>query len=194
MKKFIRARWNRNNAWNLIFSILLATGIGISIIITEKFSTDTYFPISASILFWLTIICVPYLVKKKVTVGFDKKQLEFIINDGRRVKTSGVEFMLMIFSSFGIAILFSIILHPLLPKGDINFDVALTISIFSLLPGLHCILRNFPIVVFFNKHAWVGDGISHSRSNNEHGIWTSHSDVYCNPAKSWHPMNIHHKR
>ena len=186
MRKFVRARLNRDNVWNLIFWL----GTTCSILVTEilAYLSDIF-----SWLVLLTIIIAPYVFSRFNKVRLDNKKLHNANGDIMPKSAHAImAFSLWLSIPFTVLAIFRI--HDRYPALDEN--IALYNMIFWFIPIMYCILKNRPISLMFNKHAWVGDGKSRSVSNKKHGtgIWTSHSDVYCNPAKSWHPMNTHHKR
>lgn len=73
-KGFIRSRMNKDNFWNLMFFVGLNFGFGISYLIISLAENGKY-PISASMVFWLTILGVPYLVKRNSGITFDQEKL-----------------------------------------------------------------------------------------------------------------------
>lgn len=161
MRNFIRERLNKDNLGNLIFSLGMFTGIAIA------FATDIM------ILSWVTIIGVPWFVRRKSLITFDKEKLEFTTSCGNKIKKSGAEFIILIFVSFGTMALVGLILDALKVKDSPLMLVSM-LSIILFIPILYCVVRNFPIAVYFKKEAWGGDGIIEPYSSSENSRNNSH--------------------
>jgi hypothetical protein len=145
MRSFIKARLNKDNFWNLMFCLLMFVGVTIA------FATDTM------ILSWITIIGVVWLVKRNSEITFNKDNLEFVINGNKRIKTSGKEFILLMFVSFGFMALIGLILDSL----TIDENLAVYNLVFWFVPTMYFILKNLPIAIIFNKTSWTkGNGTS----------------------------------
>ncbi len=192
MRSFIKARLNKDNFWNLMFCLLMFAGVAIA------FATDTM------ILSWITIIGVVWLVKRKSEITFNKDNLEFVINGNKRIKTSGKEFILLMFVSFGFMALIGLILDSLTIE-DSPILLAAMMGLLIFLPVLYCILRNLPIAVYFKKEAWITEGGAESYSssegwrNSQHHLSTTESfmhpiNAYRDPRNSFLQGNIYHRK
>ena len=171
MQDFIKARLNKDNFWNLMFFLLMFSGI------------STAFATNVMILSWITIIGVIWLIKRNSNIVFNKEKLAFVINGHKQIKTSGAEFMLLIFLSFGIMALVGFTLDKL-KIDDSPLLLAGMMSLLIFLPVLYCILRNFPIAVYFEKAAWTQE------ENKIHS-----SDTYRSRShKNWLWYNVWYKR
>lgn len=138
MKNFIKARLNRDNFWNLMLWFGMSLGWAIGVSISESPST-----ISTSIV-WLTLLGVPYAVKKANKLSFDKEK-GFFNKEGRSLKSSYPK------NIFDIIIL-TFLLFPL--ECFIGGGLSATLSLFLLPLVLYFILKNCPITILFYKNAW----------------------------------------
>ena len=191
MRSFIKARLNKDNFWNLMFCLLMFAGVAIA------FATDTM------ILSWITIIGVVWLEKTKSEITFNKDNLEFVINGNKRIKTSGKEFILLMFVSFGFMALIGLILDSL-TIDDSPILLAAMMGLLIFLPVLYCILRNLPIAVYFKKEAWITEGGTESYSssedwrNSQHHLSNTHSNIQesilTSPRYISHSCNIYHHK
>jgi hypothetical protein len=191
MRSFIKARLNKDNFWNLMFCLLMFVGVTIA------FATDTM------ILSWITIIGVVCLVKRNSEITFNKDNLEFVINGNKRIKTSGKEFILLMFVSFGFMALIGLILDSL-TIDDSPILLAAMMGLLIFLPVLYCILRNLPIAVYFKKEAWITEGGTESYSssedwrNSQHHLSNTHSNIQesilTSPRYISHSCNIYHHK
>jgi hypothetical protein len=168
MRNFIKARLNKDNFWNLMFFLGMFIGISIA------FATDTM------ILSWITIIGVIWLVKRNSDITFNKDKLEFVINGNKKIKTSGAEFILLMFASFGVMAMVGFILDSL-KIDDSSILLAMMISLLIFLPTLYCILRNLPIAMYFKKETWITERSEpyNSSDNSRHFSTSSDSKITC---------------
>ena len=157
---FIEARLNKDNFWNLMFFLGMFTGI------------STAFATGIMILSWFTIAGIIWLVKRNSDITFDKEKLEFVINDNKNIKASGAELMLVMFLALGIMAIGGFILDAL-KIDDSPLILAIVMSLLILVPTLYCILRNYPIAVYFKKEAWVRDNNNYSEEfpSRSHKNW-----------------------
>ncbi|WP_323739016.1 hypothetical protein [Candidatus Trichorickettsia mobilis] len=192
MRSFIKARLNKDNFWNLMFFLGMFIGVAIA------FATDTM------ILSWVTIVGVIWLVKINSDITFNKDKLEFVINGNKKIKTSGKEFILLMFASFGVMALVGFILDSL-KIDDSSILLAAMMSLLIFLPALYCILRNLPIAVYFKKEAWIAERCAEPYSssdnwrNSQHHLSTTESfmhptNAYRDPRNSFLQGNIYHRK
>lgn len=78
---FIKSRLNKDNFWNLMFLVGMVVGWSI----TDAFGKEN--PTGAFISSWLTILGVPYIIKKACPVTFDKNE-GFFNSEGRSLQNS----------------------------------------------------------------------------------------------------------
>ena len=74
----------------------------------------------------------------------------------------------------------------------------------AFFPSLYCILRNFPIAVYFKKEAWITEGGTESYSssedwrNSQHHLSNTHSNIQesilTSPRYISHSCNIYHHK
>lgn len=186
---FIKARMNKDNFWNLMFFIVMVSGVGLA------------FATGIMILSWFTIAGSIWLVKRNSNIAFNKDKLEFIINNNKNLKAAGGELIILTFLSFGLITIIGLILDGLKINGSPLILATMT-SLLVLIPVLYCILRNFPIAVYFKKEAWIDYG---SKSSYRFGGYKEHEynrtfskrntrDIIGNPAYRYMSCNIHYRR
>lgn len=101
MSDFINNRLNKGNFSNVMFFATLVGGVGIA------------FTTKIMILSWFAIAWSIWIVKSNSSIVFDKEKLEFVINDSKRVKASGAEFIILMFASFRVIAIIGFILDGL---------------------------------------------------------------------------------
>ena len=169
---FFEARMNRDNFWNLMFAVLYIIGVGMGNVLPQTIGF---------IICWTTIIGVPILLKSKADIAFDKKTLHFIINGNKRMQKHCLGFITLMIASFFVCVLVS------------NTFIGLTPL--AIVPSLYCILRNFPIAVYFRKEAWIGEGnatYSGADTPRAHNTFSSDVSQMNSPYNQMHnPINKH---
>jgi len=152
---FIASRMNKDNFWNLVYFVGMFIGFASAALIDKQ-------PISG-IIGVVTLIGIPYLVKRNSNITFDKIEQGapmFIINGNKRVNATGIGFIALLVTSFLITAI-------------IRTESKLTFFLFFwFVPALYCILRNLPIAVYFKKEAWVGDGTASYGSSSSGGFYS----------------------
>ena len=181
---FIASRLNKDNLFNVLFFAILAGGTAIA------------FATGIMLLSWLAIAVSIWLVKRNSQIIFDKKSLQFTINN-KKVKASGGEIIIMLFASFGITALVGFILDGLNVK-DSPFILGMMMSLFAFIPVLYCIIRNLPIAVYFKKEAWTsleltGGSSSSSSSHFEQSKRNSMSYSHL-PNNVWYSSHVRRYR
>ena len=194
MRDFINARINKDNFWNLIFATLLFVGISLGFMIKQPFGWI--------ICFIMTTAAIA-LVKYNCHLTFDKEKIEFTTSQGLKIQKAGVLFIWLFIISFFLA---GGVVNLISEAANIEYTYLITTLFsffFSLFPSLYCILRNFPISVYFKKEAWIGngqgsygsvgsDGIS---SNNLFNDSTRNSISYDYlPNNIWHSSYLNRRR
>ena len=159
MSDFINNRLNKDNFWNVMFFATFFAGLLLGNMIPQPFG---------GIVFWLSPVAAVFLVKHNTQLTFDKKTLEFTTSQGNKVQKAGLMFFWLLFASFFL----SAGLTGLISKTT---DINLFFFFFTLFPALYCILRNFPIAVYFKKEAWVGNGAKSYSSVNRSNSFTSNA-------------------
>ena len=195
MKNFIKARLNRDNFWNLMLWFGMSFGWCVT------FSIDELYPTISLITFWLTLLGVPYAVKKANKLSFDKKK-GFFNKEGRSLKNVYPK-------DLGNVTWLTFLLFPL--ECFIFDGMACTLSLFFLTPILYFILKNCPITILFYKNAWCKEvtGIkpmtpeeaAAMRTKSNSSIIRHHSliystrkpNYYSNPQYRHLPQNIYHR-
>jgi hypothetical protein len=184
MRNFINARMNKDNFWNVMFFITLVGGVGIA------------FATNIMILSWFAIAGSIWIAKRNSSIFFDKEKSEFVINDNKRLKASGAEFIILMFASFGVMAIIGFILDGL-KIDDSPLVLATMMSLLALLPIIYCIFRNLPIAVYFKKEAWSGgksDSSYPSRNRNNSKPLLGLERMRTDPLNSWNSTNIYHRR
>lgn len=181
-ERFIAARMNKDNFWNLVYFVGMFSGISIAFI--TKFM----------ILSWITIIGIIWLVKRNTNVIFDRYEQNspiFIVNGNKEVNATCIGFVGLLIVSFGLVALIRFIVLDILKIVDTPIVLAVTtVSLLISLPALYCILRNIPIVVYFKKEAWVGNGTS-SRGNDYRRTSIFYDYL---PGNIWHTSYLNRRK
>lgn len=185
MRDFINSRLNKDNFWNVMFFATFFTGLSLGNIMPQPFG---------GIVFWLSPLAAVFLVKHNTQLTFDKKTLEFITSQGTKIQKIGLMFFWLLFSSFFL----SAGLTGLISKTT---DLNLFFFFFTLFPALYCILRNFPISVYFKKEAWIGNGKttygsigSSNRFHNTDVNTHNNRSIVTDPSYRYLSCNIYNKR
>lgn len=184
MRNFINTRMNKDNFWNLMFCSALVGGVGIA------------FATNIMILSWFAIAGSIWIAKRNSSIIFDKEKLEFVINNNKRVKASGAEFIILMFASFGFMAIIGFILDGL-KINDSPLVLSTMMSLLVLFPVLYCILRNLPIGIYFKKEAWSDgkDSSSYpSRNRNNSKPLLGLERMRTDPLNSWNSTNIYHRK
>jgi len=186
---FIASRLNRDNFWNVVFAFLLFLAWTAGLIIPQPFG---------GIIFWFTLPGAILLLKCTSYLTFDKEKLEFTTSSGTKIRKTGLFFIPLIALSFIIAGILSLKLTGAKNIED-SLPTQMLIAFFAaLLPSLYCIIRNFPISVYFHKNAWYVEGSSSNSSNSIHHKHSkpllSLSRLRNSPINSWHSTNIYRRK
>jgi len=188
---FVASRLNRDNFWNLMFAFMFFIALASGFIIPQPFG---------GVMYWIFVIGAIVLVKFNSYITFDKEKLEFTTSQGLKIKKYGVMFIGLLLVSTALAV--GII--ALFPDVDLKDSVLLKLLLsffWAFFPSLYCILRNFPIAVYFKKEAWIGDGSKHSYRS---GAYKGHEsnrtfskrntrDIIGSPAYRYMSCNIHNR-
>ena len=173
---FLQSRLNKDNFWNLMFFVGMNFGFGIAALIMVMANNNTL----SSIAMWVTILLVPYIVKKNCHITFDKEKLQFLNRNNEVLNDRAPNFFLLIVLTGGLTALTGLILDG--AKDSINDFFAFSIIAImpTLIPTVYCILKNYPIAVYFKKEAYIGDGTARSfstESYNGHNANNSYKHV-----------------
>ena len=202
MNNFIRERLNKDNFWNLMFFLGMIFGFGIAWLIVVL-SEDTL-PASSSIVCWITIIAIPWLVKRNSFITFDKEKKQLLNRNNEELNSRIPNFFLLIVLIAGLTPLTGLVLDS--AKDNINDAIASAIIcvIPLLIPTLYCILKNIPIAVYFKKETWIGDGTDtydssdDNSKNNAHHLSNIHSNneesILTSPRYASLSCNIYHRK
>ena len=71
---FLQSRLNKDNFWNVMFFVGINFGFGIASLIISLTNNNTFF----SIVMWIVILTVPYIIKRNSSITFDKEKLQFL--------------------------------------------------------------------------------------------------------------------
>jgi hypothetical protein len=165
---FIASRLNKDNFWNLVFALLLFLAWTAGLIIPQPLG---------GIIFWLTFPCAVLLIKYTSVLTFDKEQLKFTTSQGRQIQKLGVSFIFLLITSFFLSAGIAGVINEWVNMTSTTSGQLLFALLFSFCPSLYCILRNFPISVYFKKEAWITDqnGSSYPSSSRSHKNWLWYS-------------------
>ena len=190
MRSFIKTRLNKDNFWNLMFFITFFIGLSLGYITPQPFG---------GVIFWFAIISAILLVQYNSHLTFDKEKSEFTTSQGNKIKKAGLLFIwLLIISFFLSAGIVGLITEWVNIKYSL-LEQLLFAFFFTLLPPLYCIIKNFPIAVYFKKEAWIGNGTTQPYSssdnwrNSQHHLSTnSDSKITC-MSYDYLPGNMYHR-
>lgn len=186
---FIASRLNRDNFWNVVFAFLLFLAWTAGLVIPQPFG---------GIIFWLTLPGAILLLKCTSYLTFDKEKLEFTTSSGTKMRKGGLFVIPLFIISFFLSAGISGVITGWANISSSIIELLLFTLIFSLLPSLYCILRNFPISVYFHKNAWYVEGTNTYSANSTHHKHSkpllSLSQLRNNPINSWHSTNIYRRK
>jgi len=185
---FIKARMNKDNFWNLMFALMFFIGLTFGFIVPQPLG---------GIMFWIFTIGAILLVKYNSHLTFDKEKLEFTTSQDFKIKKYGVMFIGLLLVSAALATGIISLFSDVNLKNSLLSEFFLTFF-WAFFPSLYCILRNFPIAVYFKKEAWIGDGSKNSyRSSGMNNAFdstkTSMSYDYL-PSNMWHSSYLDRHR
>ena len=194
---FLQSRLNKDNFWNVMFFVGINFGFGIASLIISLTNNNTFF----SIVMWIVILTVPYIIKRNSSITFDKEKLQFLNRNNEVLNDRAPNFFLLVVLTGGLTALTGLVLDG--AKGSINNSIAFSIFAImpTLIPTVYCILKNFPIAVYFKKEAYIGDGTARSYSSSETSrtaARNTHSTLSLarlrnSPINSWHNTNIYNR-
>jgi len=186
---FIASRLNRDNFWNVVFAFLLFLAWTAALIIPQPFG---------GIIFWFTLPGAILLLKCTSYLTFDKEKLEFTTSSGTKMSKGGLFVIPLFIISFFLSAGISGVITGWANISSSIIELLLFTLIFSLLPSLYCILRNFPISVYFHKNAWYVEGANTYSSNSTYHKHNesllSTNQLINNPINNWYSGNIFHKK
>jgi len=190
-KGFIKARKNKDNFWNLMFTVGMILGWSITFGFGKQYSTAAF--ISA----WSTILGVPFIVRHFSKITF---------SDGKFLNREGIELDIPKQVPNGFFLVATTVIAVMLtgaiadsfakshPDSIINliFLPILSIELFFI-PVLFFIFKNCPISILFNyqfykQNARVSQKRSRLHNHSSERSWWS------DPMKSDMPGNIFYKR
>ena len=178
---FIASRLNRDNFWNLVFAFLLFLGWVLGRAISQ--------PLGVIILI-LIVIGAVVLVKKRSPLAFDKEKIEFTTGQGIKIRKSGIGLIwLILISSFSATLAAGLLTGATNINGSLLRQF-LTLLFLAVFPSLYCIIRNFPISVYFHKNAWYVEGANTYSSNDSVG--RSHNSFSRDISQINSPYNRRH--
>ena len=192
---FIQTRLNRDNFWNLMFLVLSVLGFGAGFSIQQPFG---------GILFWVTLLGVPYLVKRNSDITFDKDKLTFFNRKQESLNDRAPNLFLLIVITVGLTAFTGLVLDN--SKNIINITFArIVVGIMPIfIPTVYFVLKNCPIALLFTKEAWIGDGSTRAHrdggyegykySSTNYFSSSSSPNIVSNPSYRELSCNIFHKR
>jgi len=157
---FLQSRLNKDNFWNLMFFDGMNLGFGIAGLIMVLTNNNTLF----SIAMWVVILTVPYIIKKNCHITFDKEKLQFLNRDKEVLNDRAPNFFLLIVLIFAGGGVTAFILDSLKDLINPSIFPAIFTTVLIFVPTMYCILKNYPIAVYFKKEAYIGDGTARSFS------------------------------
>ena len=198
---FIKSRMNKDNFWNLMFWLGMSLCSGSFVLFSEyKYDKLSF------LFFLLTILGIPFIVKKCTKITFNKEN-GFFNSKGESLKNRHPRaFGIVFFASIGIAALVGGLIDKHGENLDTSIGIIILFSTFFLIPTLYFIYKNCPISILFNKNAWCEEvtGITpnaHSMYNGSSSIHKSNNinnptPINCrhSPNYSWMVGNIYYRK
>ena len=189
---FLQSRLNKDNFWNVMFFVFTVLGWKLTFFLNDKHLSF--------ITSWATILLVPYIVKKNSLVTFDKEKLQFLNRNNEVLTDRAPNFFLLVVLTIGLTALVGLLSDGVKHSSGFNIYSTIFGMIPVLVPTMYCILKNYPIAVYFKKEAYIGDGTARSYSSNETKTTAhnTHSTSALNrlrnsPINSWHNTNIYNR-
>ncbi len=190
---FLQSRLNKDNFWNLMFFVFTVLGWKLAFFLNDKYLSF--------ITSWTTILLVPYIVKRNSNITFDKEKLQFLNRNNEVLNDRAPNFFLLVILTIGLTAWVGLLSDGASHTSSFNIYSAIFGIIPVLVPTMYCILKNFPIAVYFKKEAYVGDGTakSYSGSHNETSMHHTNSILSLSrlrnsPINSWHSTNIYNRK
>lgn len=195
---FLQSRLNKDNFWNLVFFVLTVLGWKLAFFLNDKYLSF--------ITAWSTILLVPYIVKKNSNITFDKEKLQFLNRNNEVLNDRAPNFFLLVILTIGLTAWVGLLSDGASRTSSFNIYSAIFGIIPVLVPTMYCILKNFPIAVYFKKETYIGDGTarSYSGSYSEHRKHNQFSrDIsqinspynrMHNPINNYSAMNSYHRK
>lgn len=187
-----KPKWlNRDRVWNLVFWFGMSFGFSIAFAIVGTNPQTRDFPYLASVVFWLTIIGVPFLVRTFSKTTFVKDKT-FLSSEGRELNWDKdlPNGFLTIVTTVALTALTGTILDKISDPISSIFSSFIFVTVLFGIPSLFFIFKNCPISVLFNSKFW-----NFETSLNKPNI--RNNDYYnrlLNPAYSFLSNNIYHRK
>ena len=128
--------------------------------------------------------------QRRQTQTLKEETLEFTTSSGTKIRKAGLFFIPLVIVSFIIAGILSLKLTGAKNIEDSLLTQMLIAFFAALLPSLYCIIRNFPISVYFHKNAWYVEGANTYSSNDSFG--RSHNSFSRDVSQINSPYNRRH--
>jgi len=180
----INNKWlTKNRFWNFVFWIGMSVGFSITFAISGINDPSGEFSYWSTVMFWLTLIGVPTLVRfgSKTTLVKDNIFLDI---EGRELNLPNG--FLTIITTIALTAFTGALLDKTFANTANNASLFLLISIFFLIPTLFFIFKNCPISILFNRKLWRFEAYTDSQQKK------SDDSRYYSPAYSFYASNIHH--
>lgn len=152
LNQFISSRLNRDNLWNLFFSLGLASGFALAQLFDNDGSTLPFFISLATIITLLVLIAF----YNKVTINEEGK---FLNSNGTDITDRHPSLLALLFFTIGVPSFIAIILQASAMQHLILPDIISFLILFSG-PSLYFIIINCPIAIMFKSAIWVRRGKS----------------------------------
>jgi hypothetical protein len=188
MRRFIASRINRDNFWNLMFFALWNIGLGLAFFIASIGGKESVVGSIAMLACWVMIPGIPYFIKRNAGITFDKEKMQFLNREGQELNGRAPNVLLMISLT---AICAALVTTCSDGSGQYTTNHIIVLSTFcvmiTLVPTLYCMIKNFPIIIYFKKETWIGSGTTSNLTSNH---TRSHHTSCMNGASIYH-RSIH---
>lgn len=167
---FIKSRLNIDNFWNLMFWLGMSGGISAALSLGEINA------VLGGVLFWMTIIFVPLIIKGCSEVAYIGNKV-FLNSKGESLAGKYPK-------NLGAIIILAIIM----------MIVTRLTAILFLIPTLYFIYKNCPVSILFNKYAWYANSGTGFYQKGHAPSFNTNRDIYYSPLYSDISGNIYHRR
>lgn len=181
--QFVKDRLNRDNFWTLMFWVGIAVGLALALNLSPK---------AGGVIFWVTMIFIPWLIKRKHGMKLDKKK-HFLNSEGKSLKKKYPKniYGMLLLSAFSFP-LFGLLLDEIAKGVDIPDGLLVSFPVFVLV--LYFIMINCPISILFYRSAWSKNILGeYPTSDVKHNSSSSTSRSYTtDPAYRSLSSNVFH--
>nr|WP_322776452.1 hypothetical protein [Candidatus Megaera venefica] len=182
-------KMSKDRFWNFVFWLGMSAGFSIAFAIVGTNPQTRDFPYLASVVFWLTIIGVPFLVRTFSKTTFVKDKT-FLSSEGRELNWDKdlPNGFLTIVTTVALTALTGAILDKISDPISNIFSSFIFVTVLFGIPSLFFIFKNCPISVLFNHKL-----LSYIAANAPKST-LRRKDTYTDPSYSFLSHNMFHRK